>query len=82
MGTVHQNNQLLEKFINEFQMRYLRYAKTGSKHGHICDVSGDHVATNSHVCVVAGFKSRPIFSFALASIWHEQSHKAGTRATE
>ena len=25
-GTVHQNNQLLRKFINEFQMRHLGYA--------------------------------------------------------
>ena len=62
-------------------MRYLRYAETGSKHGHICDVSGGHVATNSHVCVVAGFKSRPTFSFALTSIWHEQYRQAGTCAT-
>ena len=58
------------------------------------DVSGFRVATNSHVCVfqtlafmrfqvfVAGIKSRPIVSFALASIWHEQSLQAGTRATE
>ena len=48
--------------------------KTGSKY---CDVSGVHETTNSHFSVfqklafsriVAGFKSRPIFSFALASI--------------
>ena len=49
------------------------------------------MATNSHLCVfqtlafsriVAGFKSDRFFSFALASIWHEQSSKTGTRTTK
>ena len=64
--------------------------KNASKHG-VCNVSGVHVATNSHVCefqtlaflnIVAGLKSAPIFTFALASIWHEQSRKTEARAIQ